>query len=487
MKKNVFYLIAFLIFISCDKEEYGTEQVSIEDNNKLLTIEEINKIIDNSVESTGDFLWAEQEINVIWSALEHSDNMLTIGYGENDDHFQRDKRSQDLANEIVNLIQEHESISSKSEFLIDKNEDINVMEVYVKNKETLKTLLSDKRVRYVEPEYDFYGIAESDMAKGGLKGCVLEGQRFSSADYKIVAPGAMVPWNFYDHNITKAWQYSTGKGVTIAVIDTGLSEQNFNNGFSTGKTIVKYGTVYYPASDDHCGHGTNMASAALAPLNDDNMPVGVAYDANLVSYRAMSDPWLNTRAERRSVEHAFLKIAKRKDIKIISMSAGKIFTNRRIKDAIRYAYKYDKLIFTAAGSSTAWSTKLFYKGVVFPARMDETVAVTGVRGDKVDYKRCAVCHQGKKVDFTIRMQHRRKKPKKATVPTLGVNDGDANYRGGSSVATAITAGIAALIWEKHPNWSREQVLQKLKESSDFYPNRHKKFGYGNIDALKAVQ
>ena len=72
-------------------------------------------------------------------------------------------------------------------------------------------------------------------------------------------------------------------------------------------------------------------------------------------------------------------------------------------------------------------------------------------------------------------------------PVLGFYNGDRSYTGGSSVATATTAGIAALVWSKHPTWSRAQVLTKLKQSSEFYPNKNSSFGYGNIDALQAVQ
>ena len=70
---------------------------------------------------------------------------------------------------------------------------------------------------------------------------------------------------------------------------------------------------------------------------------------------------------------------------------------------------------------------------------------------------------------------------------VGFYNGDSKYFGGSSVATATTAGIAALVWAKHPWASRAQVLQRLKESAHFYPNKNGDFGYGNIDALRAVR
>ena len=66
-------------------------------------------------------------------------------------------------------------------------------------------------------------------------------------------------------------------------------------------------------------------------------------------------------------------------------------------------------------------------------------------------------------------------------------DNQTDYVGGSSVATATTAGIAALVWSKYPSWTRAQVLTKLRQSGNFYPNKNSEFGYGNINALAAVQ
>jgi len=72
-------------------------------------------------------------------------------------------------------------------------------------------------------------------------------------------------------------------------------------------------------------------------------------------------------------------------------------------------------------------------------------------------------------------------------PVLNFYNGQRRYTGGSSAATATTAGIAALVWSRHPNWSRAQILNRLKQSADLYPYKSSSFGYGNIDALQAVQ
>jgi len=115
--------------------------------------------------------------------------------------------------------------------------------------------------------------------------------------------------------------------------------------------------------------------------------------------------------------------------------------------------------------------------------MDETVAVTGVK--EGEYDTCDVCHSGSKIDFTVQMQRTNGTDNK--LPVLSYYNGEADTEGGSSIATATTAGIAALVWGKNPNWTRAQVLAKMQESADFYPNKNSNYGYGNIDALKAVQ
>ncbi|MCB0399319.1 MAG: S8 family serine peptidase, partial [Winogradskyella sp.] len=300
-----------------------------------------------------------------------------------------------------------------------------------------------------------------------------------------------------EHNIPQAWNYSTGSGVTIGLIDTGVSasqyllnSSGFNDGASTGRFVQKYGTFIdsawwwssnYDGPHDKCGHGTAMGSTMAAPRNDDGMPVGVAYNANLVAYRATEDVLLNDYHERKGVSMALTQLGNRSDVKIISMSIGYVWSIGNIKDAVKYAYSKGKLIFAAGGTSTSFTNGF---GVIFPATMSETVAVTGV-DDGSNYERCDTCHSGNKIDFTIIMEGDNNTSK--APPVLGFNTGQRRYTGGSSVATATTAGIAALIWSRYPSWSRTQVLNRLKQSSDFYPTKSSNFGYGNINALQAVQ
>mgnify|MGYP006204630529 CR=1 FL=1 len=75
-------------------------------------------------------------------------------------------------------------------------------------------------------------------------------------------------------------------------------------------------------------------------------------------------------------ENAFTALGNRTDVKIISMSMGHIFSVGKIEDGVRYANNRGKLIFCAGGTSTSFTN---FVGVIFPAWMPETVAVTGIK------------------------------------------------------------------------------------------------------------
>ena len=311
----------------------------------------------------------------------------------------------------------------------------------------------------------------------------------------MITPNAKVPWTFYQHNIPSAWNLSTGSGITIGIVDTGVSPNqsllgtNFNEGLSSGRTIQKYGvyvdsiwpwTTGADGPNDQCGHGTSMSSVAAAPRNSRGLPVGVAYNSNLIVYRAASNVVLDGYHEQNGVKDAFTALGNNLNVKIISMSMGYIFSVGKIEDGVKYAYSKGKLIFCAGGTSTSFTS---FVGVIFPAWMPEAVAVTGVI-EGTSTQKCDVCHTGSKIDFTVQMQ---RAATGNTVPVESYYEGLNDYVGGSSVATATTAGIAALVWAKHPTWTRDQVLTKMKQSASLYPNKNSEYGYGNVNAYLAVQ
>jgi len=506
MKLTIFRIcfFAFLgLSISCSKDNF--EHATIEEiqdfNQELLSTKQINDEIKATLQQTGQFYWKNASLQMLWSATQHGSYLVTIGYGASTNDFEKSVsgKSLDMEKEILRIITDNESNPSEK-IIIYQDPILNIMDVIVKDQKTLFELRKYKDIRYLEPgDYKFFQFEEEDgmqrSSNSGSFGCGFESETLSSADYTTITPNAKVPWSFYQHNIPAAWEKSTGAGITIGVIDSGISPNqsllgsNFNNGDSSGRSIQKFGTYVdsiWPWStstdgpNDKCGHGTSMISTATAPRNNLGLPVGVAYNANLISYRAASNVLLDSYQEQKGVQKAFVDLGNNSTVKIISMSMGHIFSVGRIEDGVRYANNRGKLIFCAGGTSTSFTN---FVGVIFPAWMNETVAVTGIK-EGSGYNKCSICHSGRKIEFTVVME---RSDSGNTVPVLSYYENQSNYVGGSSVATATTAGIAALVWSKNPSWNKDQVLNKLRQSSSLYPNRSSDYGYGNINASLAVQ
>lgn len=501
MTKNALKLsiVSLLVFASsCSKEDTVEKEILIDSAQKNpLTTQEVKSEINESLNSKESFNWADSSNHLLWSAIVQGQNIATIGFGTSKDDYDRSKsvNNKKIQNELLDIIVKYE-MKSLDKILISSDTYLNLIDVIIEKQETVIALRQSPYIRYFEPsDYRFVNDPDSTEKSESSSGCGYETTALNTSDFTTVTPNAKVPWAFYQHNIPSAWNYSTGSGITIGIVDTGASPNqtllgsNFNNGLSTGRTIQKYGTYVdsiWPWSsttdgpNDQCGHGTSMASVAASPRNSNGAPVGVAYNANLVTYRAAANVVLEGYHEQNGVKNAFTALGNRSDVKIISMSMGHIFSVGKIEDGIKYAYSKGKLIFCAGGTSTSFTN---FVGVIFPAWMSETVAVTGVK-EGATYQKCDVCHTGGKIEFTVVME---RAGSGNTVPVNSYYDNQTDYVGGSSVATATSAGIAALVWSKHPTWTRDQVLAKMRQSANLYPNKNAEYGYGNINVLLAVQ
>jgi subtilisin family serine protease len=282
----------------------------------------------------------------------------------------------------------------------------------------------------------------------------------------------------------------------VLIIDTGASgtQENlgsaFNQGLSTGRTLerlvtlprntifgIPYGDAETP--NDACGHGTSMAGACAAPRGTDGAAVGIAYNANLITVRAAEDVFLDASREVQGVTDAFLLAGNRADVRVISMSMGRLTSSSQMTDAIRYAYGKGKLILCAAGTSFDWSAGVV--GVIYPASLPEAVAVTGVKDNLTT--RCDECHVGSDVEFTVVMQRTSNNLRPLTLAQSGDSPSTV---GGSSVATASMAGMAAVVWSKYPTETRAQIMSRLVAASSNRTARSSSFGWGRVNLATAV-
>lgn len=507
-----------LLLAACQKTAIIEPDVS---EAPMLTDTELDAMIWKSMQTQHAFNWNENGEQVVWSALQLSDGMLSVGYsiwGQasldnriadiniNDNEWTK-LRSR-LMREILLSEQQLNPKATMETVFPWEEKVLPVINAWVRNRETLKMLLGDGQVRYAEP-MGYEPEIEQGMNKqpevfnqsvSSSSGCGSNNAQtglVANEDFNIIAPMTKQSWNHGYHNIGKAWTKSTGSGIKVFVIDTGCEydQENlgsaFNQGSSAGRTVEKMvtlprstflgiptGSVETP--DDGCGHGTAMAGACAAPRGTDGNAVGVAYNCNLVTCRAAEDVFLDDSREVKGASDAYTNAANRADVRIISMSMGRITSSSQLRDAIVYAYGKNKLMFCAAGTSFSWASGWW--GVIFPATLTQVNAVTGVKSGSFTTS-CSDCHDGSETDFTIVME--RTSDGRSPL-TLAMRGDIPSTVGGSSVATATCAGIAALVWSRYPTFTRDQIQTKLIQSSANYPTRSTYLGWGNLNADMAT-
>ena len=472
----------------------------------------LDAFIQEKVWETGAFEWSWATDEMIWTALGNSDHVLSVGYqpeGEQNVPERlhqiniKDAAWQDARQQVLELILSAEQrlnpeLTQEQLFAFAENDVLPVFNVRVYNPETIALLRASKYLRYAEPTgYEPFKKESTARSGSGCDSNYGEPGLALGPDYSNEQPGCKASWNHPYQKIKDAWAQSDGSGATLLVIDTGCSDEqenlgeDLNQGFSSGRSIEKYVTLPQqtnfwgnPVGDpetpnDLCGHGTSMLGAAAAPRGTDGNSVGIAYNANLISIRAAADVYLDESREVVGVSNAFTFAGQNGAVRVISMSMGRITSSSQIRDAIIYAHNNGKMIFAAAGTSYSWTA--WFAGVIFPANQTQCIAVTGIRDNLT--QKCGACHVGSKVDFVLVME---KAGNGRTALSLAQSGDVPSTVGGSSVATASTAGIATLVFSKYPGWTRQQVFDRMKTSANYYPSRNSNFGWGRVDAKKAT-
>jgi hypothetical protein len=457
--------------------------------------QKVDDYVKEQYTANGDFRWEQADFKMLWSAVQYGDQTVAIGYQPADyvgleNSIYRVRIQQGVWKEVhdalIELIRnELAQRGLESEWraiLVEDDPILPIITLKLSDRHVLTALRNLKNVRYLEP-LD-YAHADLMTEERSTSGCSVSTYALNTADYTTTTPNAILPWNFGLMNIPAAWNTVQGQGITIGVIDAGLSSaqsllgSDFNNGDSNvGRSITTdytFGSSVYSS----CSHGTAMSGLATGARNNLGATTGVAYKANLHFIRGCEDVVLDRSVERTGLKNALVKMGNRADVKVISMSIGTPFYSSVIEDGVNYAWGAGKMMMAAAGTSFSWTS---WWGVVYPAALSKCVAITGV---KENFGTCASCHDGSQVDFTVTME----RSTNSSRNTLSLNTSGyaAKYIGGSSCATAMASGIAAMVWSVNPNFTRDQVYNHLLTTSQYYPNPNGSRGYGNLNAGAAV-
>ncbi len=509
MKKSLFILgLAALLFgTSCNRKEDETissssvvgdvlkmkpNPVAAPEGDPYSKVK-TDAIIRQTGEQRNDFRWEWVDLKTLWSAAQSGDQSVAIGYkpsGTGDltqsihtiDLQSTEWKSVHDALLALILREVNKTALSPvqlSDILIEDDPTLPILTIRLTDKNTFTTLYNLENVRYIEP-LDYW----PDNLERSSSGCGAATEILNTTDWTTITPGCRLPWNYNNVNIPSAWNTSQGQGITIGVIDAGISSTQsylgslFNNGSSNvGRSITTdytYGTSAYTT----CTHGTSMCGLATGPRNTGNATTGVAYKASLHFIRACEDVVLDGSLEKTSVKNALVRMGNKADVKIVSMSIGTPFSSSVLLDGVNYANNMGKLIFAAAGTSFSWTS---WWGVIYPASYSACIAVTGVQENGTT---CETCHDGSEVDFTIPMERNINTNRNTlSLAAVGFNP---TYVGGSSCATAMAAGIAALVWSSKPTLTKTQVYTAMRNTSQFFPSYSSRVGYGNLNAGAAV-
>lgn len=273
-------------------------------------------------------------------------------------------------------------------------------------------------------------------------------------------------------DIAGAHRLTNGAGVVVAVVDSGVSPHpDLAGQVLEGTTFLGTGNGQLDGS----GHGTGMASVIAAKGVAANRMLGVAPGAKILPVQVLASEkvlGLSRIAEgvRWAADHG---------AKVINVSAGSADLPEGAADAIRYAMDKDAVVIAATGNRTPDGPK--WDGVAEPASFPGVLAVLGTdrEGRVLDD---AV--RGPEVVLAAPGQH-------IPVAAPAMNGHRAGYRmdvSGTSVATAVVSGAAALVRARFPELSAPQVIQRLIATADEAgpPGRDPDYGFGRLNLGRAL-
>ncbi|MFF0718548.1 type VII secretion-associated serine protease mycosin [Micromonospora sp. NPDC003816] len=262
----------------------------------------------------------------------------------------------------------------------------------------------------------------------------------------------------------KAHATSQGKGVVVAVLDTGVAPHpDLRKNLLPGADIVADSNG--DGWQDVDGHGTAMAGLiASHGQSSGRGTLGIAPEAEILPVRFKSAGQEGTAHDlARAIAYAVNNGA---DVISISSTGA---PDIRLQKAVQLAQQADVLIVAAAGNLPE------DEAVGFPAAYPDVVAVGGIDQDG---KRSAISVSGGEIDVV------------APAVEIHSTNFDGGYRvgTGTSGATAIVAGAAALIRAKYPYLPADEVAHRLTATAidKGPPGRDDQYGYGVIDLVAAL-
>jgi serine protease len=180
-------------------------------------------------------------------------------------------------------------------------------------------------------------------------------------------------WNFRMIKSEEAWEVTRGKGVTVAVIDTGVAYADTRK----GKQARDFSQTRFTKGYDFCardempnddnGHGTHVAGTIAESTDNNEGVAGLAFDATIMPLKVLTAEGYGSSA---NIAEA-IRWAADHGANIINMSLGGPMPDKLMQSACEYAHSKGVTIVCAAGNSGR-------EGVGYPAAFKDCIAVSAV-------------------------------------------------------------------------------------------------------------
>ncbi len=290
-------------------------------------------------------------------------------------------------------------------------------------------------------------------------------------------------WYLEKIQIPEAWNFSHGSNsVIVAIVDTGIRAKHVE--LNDGRVIAGYNAlsdVEIPAntnSDDN-GHGTAVAGIIGAISNNAKGLAGINWNVKLMPIKALT---AEGNGEIATVAKGIIWAADH-GANIINLSLGGTGFNssKTLSSAIAYAYNKGVLIIAASGNDSEDRGLNLDSRPIYPVCGDNGLnMVLGVAATDVNDQRALFSNYGSQcIDISAPGQRILTSAFFPSNPTNNV----LIYGSGTSVATAVVSGVAALIKSYNPDLSSVEIRNIIMETADDIDNRNSSGCNGNCSGL----
>jgi subtilisin family serine protease len=291
--------------------------------------------------------------------------------------------------------------------------------------------------------------------KGALSPAEVKGSALSIDD----EPYGSSQWGLYAVRAEGAWTTTRGAGVTVAVIDSGVTATNPD---LVGRTKAQLNPI--PGTGDPNGHGTHVAGIIAASINGVGI-AGLANQASILPVRVLD---ASGSGDTSTLARGII-LASQRGARVINMSLGGRGNDPAVARAIAYANAVGVSVVAAAGNDALNNVP------VYPAAY---AGVIGVGSIDWNFDHSDFSNSGSYVDISA--------PGESILSTVG---NSWEYKNGTSMATPFVAATAALVRAANPLLRPNQVQAVLLSMAQDDPSgngRDDQFGYGLVRADKSA-